>query len=212
MVTSWQLVAAEEQCADVVQFAEMMGRLHWLEEPASLGLPYANPLGPTVRRLGELRSLSDDDRRFLANRAEAAQKRYDALEFVLPFGMIHGDANVGNALVDDAGRAQLIDLDGFELGPREWDLTQTAMYFERFGWHTRTEYEAFVRAYGFDVMTWYGDPVLADIRELSMVIWLAQNAGHDDQAAAEVRRRLSDPRTGGDRRGWKPFELALVSR
>ncbi|WP_436772211.1 phosphotransferase enzyme family protein [Yinghuangia sp. YIM S09857] len=205
VVTFWELVAAEERYADVVQFAELVRRLHWLEEPASLGLPYMDPLGPTMRRLGELTTLSEDDRTFLAERAEAAQKRYDALEFVLPFGMIHGDANVGNALVGDDGRAVLIDLDGFELGPREWDLTQTAMYFERFGWHTRTEYEAFVRAYGFDVMNWYGYPVLADIRELSMVVWLAQNAGHDDQAAAEVRRRVSDLRTGGDRRGWKPF-------
>lgn len=205
VVTFWQLVADEERYADVVQFAELMRRLHWLEEPALLGLPYVDPLGPTVRRLGEVAGLADDDRDFLRQRAESLIKRYDALEFVLPFGMVHGDANVGNALVDAAGRAVLIDLDGFALGPREWDLTLTAMYFERFGWHTRTEYEAFVRAYGFDIMNWYGYPTLADIRELSMVVWLAQNAGHDERVAAEVRRRVSDLRTGGDRRGWQPF-------
>ncbi len=66
--------------------------------------------------------------------------------------MIHGDANVGNALLDAAGRAVLIDLGGLALRPREWDLTLTAMYFERFEWHTRTAYEAFVRACGFDIM------------------------------------------------------------
>ncbi|GAA4983331.1 aminoglycoside phosphotransferase family protein [Yinghuangia aomiensis] len=205
VVTFWRLVAAEERYADVVQFAELMRRLHWLEEPPSLGLPYVDPLGPTLRRLGELGHLAEDDREFLRQRAESLGKRYDGLEFVLPFGMIHGDANVGNALLDESGRAVLIDLDGFELGPREWDLTLTAMYYERYGWHTRTEYESFVRAYGFDVMNWYGYPVLADIRELSMVVWLAQNADHDARAETELQRRISDLRTGGDRHGWQPF-------
>lgn len=205
VVTFWQLVAAEERYADVVQFAELMRRLHWLQEPPGLGLPYVDPLGPTVRRLGELPHLADDDREFLRQRAETLGKRYDGLEFVLPFGMVHGDANVGNALLDAAGRAVLIDLDGFALGPREWDLTLTAMYFERYGWHTRTEYEAFVRAYGFDVMNWYGYPALADIRELSMVVWLAQNAVDDERVATELQRRLSDLKTGGDRHGWQPF-------
>ncbi|WP_268824097.1 phosphotransferase enzyme family protein [Yinghuangia soli] len=205
VVTFWRLVAGEERYAGVVEFAELMRRLHWLEEPESLGLPYVDPLGPTMRRLGELVGLADDDREFLRQRAESLAKRYDALEFVLPFGMIHGDASVRNALLDDAGRAVLIDLDGVALGPREWDLVATAMHYERFGWHTRTKYEAFARAYGFDVMNWYGYPVLADIREMTMVVWLAQNAGHSEQADAELGRRLSDLRSGGDRLGWKPF-------
>lgn len=46
----------------------------------------------------------------------------------------------------------LIDLDGFAIGPREWDLVLTAIYYDCFGWHTREEYEEFVRVYGFDVM------------------------------------------------------------
>jgi len=28
------------------------------------------------------------------------------------------------------------------------------VYFERFGWHTREEYDAFLRIYGVDVMAW----------------------------------------------------------
>ena len=44
----------------------------------------------------------------------------------------------------------MIDLDGFAVGPREWDLVQTAMYYDSFGWHTREEYEDFARVYGYD--------------------------------------------------------------
>jgi hypothetical protein len=42
----------------------------------------------------------------------------------------------------------VIDLDGFAVGPREWDLALTAIYYDSFGWHTREEYEDFVRVYG----------------------------------------------------------------
>jgi hypothetical protein len=51
---------------------------------------------------------------------------------------------------DRRGTPVLIDLDGFAVGPREWDLMQTAMYYDSFGWHTREEYEDFARAYGYD--------------------------------------------------------------
>ena len=40
--------------------------------------------------------------------------------------------------------------------PREWDLALTAIYYDSFGWHTREEYETFVRIYGFDIMQWPG--------------------------------------------------------
>ncbi|WP_126636619.1 aminoglycoside phosphotransferase family protein [Embleya hyalina] len=205
VVTFWELVAEEELFAGVVALAELLRRLHWLEEPESLGLPYLEPLAATWGRIDAAVALGDEDRGFLRQRAEELRKRYDALEFVLPFGLVHGDANVGNALVDDAGRAVLIDLDGFALGPREWDLVLTAMYYERYGWHSRAEYEAFVNAYGFDVMNWYGYPVLADMRELMMTVWLTQNMAGNAAVTVEVERRMSDLRTGADRHGWKPF-------
>ncbi|MDQ1295876.1 MAG: aminoglycoside phosphotransferase family protein [Actinomycetota bacterium] len=205
MVTLWRLVSQEERWAGVGQIGEVVRRLHWLEEPASLGLPLLEPLRETVRRLGSLRGLSDADREFLGARAEALGRRFGELEFVLPRGMVHGDASVGNVLLDDDGNPVVMDLDGFAVGPREWDLVLTALYFERFGWHTRSEYEAFVRGYGFDVMNWYGYPVLADMRELMMTVWLARKVPGDSEAAEEVQRRIHDLRTDGDRHGWRPF-------
>jgi len=41
---------------------------------------------------------------------------------MLPRGVIHGDASVGNVIRDTTRHAVLIDLDGFAVGPREWDL------------------------------------------------------------------------------------------
>lgn len=41
------------------------------------------------------------------------QDRYASFEFVLPQGVIHGDANIGNELHDKEGNLAVIDLDGF---------------------------------------------------------------------------------------------------
>ncbi len=49
-------------------------------------------------------------------------------------------------------------------------------------------------AYGFDVMSWPGYPVLRDIRELIMVAWLAQNTRESAEIAAEVAKRIEDLR------------------
>jgi hypothetical protein len=42
---------------------------------------------------------------------------YAGLEFVLPPGVVQGDASIGNVLRDDRGHPVVIDLDGFAVGP-----------------------------------------------------------------------------------------------
>jgi Ser/Thr protein kinase RdoA (MazF antagonist) len=105
------------------------------------------------------RWLSGDDRAWMTGEMGRLQTEYASLDFALPQGVIHGDANVGNVLRDDHGKPVVIDLDDFATGPREWDLIQTAIYYERFGWHTREEYETFTRVYGYDLLQWPGYPV-----------------------------------------------------
>jgi hypothetical protein len=100
---------------------------------------------------------------------------------------------------------RFIDLDGFAIGPREWDLALTAVYYDSFGWHTREEYEDFARVYGFDIMRWPGYPVMRSTRELLMVTWLIQKAAEDDRAAAEASRRIADLRSGARRKNWQPY-------
>ncbi|UNS98974.1 aminoglycoside phosphotransferase family protein [Streptomyces tubbatahanensis] len=205
VVTYWENAQDGEEYARLDELADLLRRLHWLEEPESLRLPYFDPVAKVRDGLRALDVVTDDDRVFLEARAERLSKEYDRLDFVLPFGMIHGDANVGNALRDRDGQAILIDLDGFALAPREWDLVLTSLYYERFGWHTRAEYESFVHHYGFDLMNWPGYPVLADVRELMMTLWLGQQVTTNERAAEEFPRRVQDIRTGGSRRDWQPF-------
>jgi hypothetical protein len=203
VVTFWRLVGEERRWASLGQLGELVRRLHWLEEPASLGLQGLDPFRETWQRIRANGALPDDDRAFLAGRVQVLGKAFAELNFVLPPGMVHGGPDVGNVLLDDVGHAVLTELGGSAVGPREWDLALTALYYERLGWHTRSEYEAFVDGYGFDVMNWYGYETLADLRELMMTVGLAERLTTNDEVAAEVARRIHDLRTDGDRHGWQ---------
>ncbi|MFJ5835176.1 phosphotransferase family protein [Streptomyces shenzhenensis] len=205
VVTIWESVQENEEYATVGELADLLRRLHWLEEPESLGLPYFDPLAKVAASLEGLDGIPREDRTFLEERAARLAKDYDRLDFVLPFGLIHGDASIGNILRHRDGHAVLIDLDGFALAPREWDLIQTAIFYDRFGWHTKAEYAEFVHRYGFDLMNWPGYETLADLRELMMVAWLGHQVTTSDSAAAEFARRVRSLRTGEGRDEWGPF-------
>jgi len=98
-----------------------------------------------------------------------------------------------------------IDQDDFATGPREWDLIQTAIFYDRFGWHTREEYGTFVKIYGYDIIQWPGYPMLANIREFIMTTWVVQKASENEKTSAEARKRIDALRMGASRKDWSPF-------
>ncbi|MFD9862553.1 phosphotransferase enzyme family protein [Streptomyces alboflavus] len=202
-VTFWEGLADGDTYASTREMGELLRRLHELEPP-TLSLPELRPFDKVNQRL-QRAAIPSDTRTYLASLADELASEYDRLAFALPAGHLHGDFNVGNVLRDAAGHPKVIDLDGFVIGPREWDLMQTAMYYDSFGWHTEAEYADFVDGYGFDVRKWSGYTVLRSVRELLMVTWLSQNAGTNQRAAEEVEKRVETLRSGGSRRDWAPF-------
>jgi aminoglycoside phosphotransferase (APT) family kinase protein len=202
-VTFWEGLADGEEYASTREMGELLRRLHAMTPPR-LALPELRPFDKVKERLGRA-EISSGTREYLTGLAEELETEYLRLDFVLPPGHLHGDFNVGNVLRDADGYPTVIDLDGFVTGPREWDLVQTAMYYDSFGWHTEAEYADFVEGYGFDVRCWSGYTALRSIRELLMVTWLSQNAGAVPRAAEEVEKRVATLRSGGSRRAWVPF-------
>jgi hypothetical protein len=97
---------------------------------------------------------------------------YGRLSFQLPAGMIHGDAYRGN-LLRDGHRVGLADWDAVSTGPREVDLIPT-LQATRFGLPDEQR-DAFVAAYGQDIRSWDGYPVLRDIRALSTLTALLRD-------------------------------------
>jgi aminoglycoside phosphotransferase (APT) family kinase protein len=205
-VTFWQAVSDnEDEYASVGEVAQVLVDLHRLVAPADLNLPSLEPFDKAAHRIEANDWLSSRDRDFLIETLVEMRESYGELDFVLPQGVIHGDANVGNVLHDSSGNPVVIDLDGFSIGPREWDLALTAIYYDSFGWHTREEYETFVRVYGFDIMKWPGYPVMRAVREFLMVSWVIQKAGESPRVEAEARNRISALRTGASRKDWVPY-------
>jgi Ser/Thr protein kinase RdoA (MazF antagonist) len=205
-ITFWQSISENgDQWATVAEVAEVLAELHRLVAPTDLHLPILSPFDNAARRIAASDWLSPEDRAFLTDQLVIMQERYAGLEFALPRGVIHGDAGIGNVLHDDHGNPVVIDLDGFAIGPREWDLALTAIYYDSFGWHTRDEYDTFVRVYGFDIMRWPGYPTMRTVREFLMVTWIIQGAGESQRTAAEASKRIAALRTGASRKDWKPY-------
>ncbi|MBA8825325.1 aminoglycoside phosphotransferase (APT) family kinase protein [Saccharopolyspora lacisalsi] len=205
VVTFWESVSDEEEFAPLEEVARLIRWLHELEEPP-LELPELDPFARAEYRLRLAHAgLNAADFAYLEQRVNSARRQWGELDFALSRGAVHGDASIGNVIRSSTGEPVLIDLDGFATGPREWDLVQTAMYYERFGWHTEQEYRTFVEVYGYDLLTWPDYPKLADIRETLMTLWLSQKAQHDQRSADEVHKRLNTLRTGADRRDWAPY-------
>jgi aminoglycoside phosphotransferase (APT) family kinase protein len=205
-VTFWTALSdTGDEYATIDQVADVIARLHKLTPPNNLDLPALEPFRNADKRIAASRWLTEDDRAWMTAGLARLRNEYDRLDFALPEGVIHGDASIGNVLRDYHGNPALIDLDDFATGPREWDLIQTAIYYDRFGWHTREEYETFARVYGYDIMQWSGYPLLADIREFIMVSWIVSKAGENNRTSAEARKRINALRTGGSRKDWGPF-------
>jgi thiamine kinase-like enzyme len=206
VVTFWQSVSDDgDQFASTPEIAAILARLHHLTAPEDLHLPTLDPFANAAQRIDANTWLTADDNAFFTATLARLRDAYAGLEFVLPQGVIHGDASVGNVLRDSQGAPVLIDLDGFAIGPREWDLVLTAMYYDSFGWHSHEEYEDFARVYGYDIRQWPGYPVLREVREFVMVTWLIQKAAEDAQAAAESTKRIAALRTGASRMDWEPY-------
>jgi len=205
-ITFWEAVSDDgDQYATVGEVAEVLVKLHGLVAPDDLHLPALERFDDAARRIETNNWLSPGDRDFLTETLARMREEYSELEFVLPRGVIHGDANVGNVLRDYHDNPVVIDLDGFAIGPREWDVALTAIYYDSFGWHTREEYETFARVYGFDIMQWTGYPTMRAVREFLMVTWVIQKADESEHAAAEARKRIAALRTGASRKDWQPF-------
>jgi hypothetical protein len=199
LVTFWDLVTLVEVEPSPVDLGDLLREFHALPPPP-FALPRFDPFSVVPRRLAEPGEAPAEAVAFLAERYEELNAAYQSLEFPTPFGLIHGDAHRGNVLMSPDGPL-LSDFEVVACGPREWDLTPTALSVDRFGLPPKA-YESFVVAYGRDVRGWRGFSVLRGIREITMTTWLMQLYGASDGHAAEFRLRVDALREGNDDELW----------
>ncbi|WP_059007982.1 phosphotransferase family protein [Streptomyces specialis] len=197
--TFWEELP-EHRDGTPADLAPLLRRLHYLPLP-----PFAiGKLDPFVRlgdRLAATRSVSDRDRRWLLNRLNDLHTQWRNLPGRRPECVVHGDAWGGNCAITSQG-AVLLDFERTAQGPPEWDLASIAVEHETFGSLSRTEYQEFCDAYGYDVTTWPGYRTLRDIRELRKATFALQIADDDPAAAEQARFRLACLRGQHGERPW----------
>ena len=199
-VTFWRYLPQDGPEPGPADLGRLLRRLHQLDPPP-VPLPAYRPLASVRRAIESSRAIDENERTWLRDRCEQLLDAYGQLNFPLPAGMIHGDAYRGN-LLRDGHRVVLADWDAVSTGPREIDLIPT-LQAPRFGL-PEAQRDAFIAAYGQDIRSWDGYPVLRDIRELSTTSALLRDGHADPAAAQELQIRLRSLHADDDRK-WTPF-------
>jgi aminoglycoside phosphotransferase (APT) family kinase protein len=200
VVTAWVHVP-EVRRATAKDLGRLLRRVH--ELPAPDGVGEWDPLGDVRARIADAEELQAADRRFLLRRCVEVAAALKHLEYPLPRGLIHGDAHPGNVIAGPDGPV-LCDFDSSCVGPPEWDLTPLAVGRERFA-DPAGRYRMLADVYGFDVTAWEGFPVLRAARELKLTTSVLPILRSHPQVRAELRRRLTDLRTGRTGDPWARY-------
>ncbi|MFC7984269.1 aminoglycoside phosphotransferase family protein [Streptomyces sp. NPDC057336] len=203
-VTFWHQIVEGDRKPAYGELGAVLRDLHTLSVPTGLELPRFQPFDKQELRIDRAQ-IPEDDRLFLRKRWRELQDRYAELRFETAKGPVHGDAHVQNLMVDDRGRAVLIDFEAFCYDHPEWDLMVTAVEHHSLGWQSDEQYADFVTAYGRDLYDWPGYETLRGLQEFGMTTWLMQNIREDEQTAAEYRRRIAALRDDAAPRDWRPW-------
>jgi hypothetical protein len=148
------------------------------------------PWAPLSRLEGQVAGLPAEQAAVLLGARAELLAALDSAGSVLGTGVLHGDVSLDNAL-STADGPRFIDADWVACGPREYDLASAARRLAQ-GEISASTYAAFCDAYGHDVRSWPGLPLMDRIAELGGVafrLWDSRHHGRDlDWLDAELRR------------------------
>lgn len=185
------------------EIATALRKLH------ALAPPFPSQVAPFVQlgeRIDAATTLSADDRQWMRDHLGNLQAAWNDLPKGLGWGPIHGDAWEGNVVTTTDGVTLFVDLERASVGPFEWDLTSTAIKHSSFGWITAERYVELHTAYGHDVTSWPGFPLLRDIREMRMTCMAVQAAGMNAVHAPQAEHRVDCLRARCGPRPWSGWD------
>jgi len=186
--------------------ADLLRRLHRLGAPPFPILPWRplTTLSSILDHRVAASVLSGYEIGWLRDRVQAVRDALFRISWPLGAGLIHGDAWLGNLLVEHRPGGPVLrlgDWDDVAIGPREIDLIPT--------WHASYRYgrgpawrAAFRDRYGHDLEAWDGFGVLMDMRDLVQLSGPIRRAANSAPHAAALRQRARDLRTVSTATVW----------
>lgn len=201
VATLWHAIPEVGTAPASSQLGELLRHLHSLPSPPTL--PRWQPMEDIRRKFHDTEELDPDDWDFLERYCDDIERRLSELRFTLPWGVVHGDAHLGNLIAGPYGPV-LCDLDSMCVGPAEWDLTPLAVGHLRMG-HPAERYQQFAEAYGFDVMAWSGFSVLRELRELKITVSGFPVLRSNPRIREQLHRRLQSVRQRDITAQWTPY-------
>jgi Ser/Thr protein kinase RdoA (MazF antagonist) len=201
MGTVWERLHEPDRGSRYGTLGQLMHTFH--QRTAGLRVPLEpwRQLASSDWRLAAQRDhYAAQDLTMLTQWSERIAGELDQVRPVLPGGVIHGQAEVGNVLFR-AGHPVFIDFEQVALGPREWDLVHTAAVIARFG-RPEQHYRDFADAYGFDVRAWEGYQTYRRLWELCATTWLMQHGHRDRETTREIELRLQTWRDDNPHTRW----------
>ncbi|MEV6984794.1 aminoglycoside phosphotransferase family protein [Sphaerisporangium sp. NPDC051017] len=202
VVTLWAHVPDAGPRPDGADLAALLRRLHRLPHPPG-GLPSWSPMEEVRQRLAEPEDLDAADHAFLMRECDEIEEALAGLRFVLPPGVIHGDAFLGNLIAGRRGPV-LCDFDSTTVGPREWDLTPVAVGRLRLD-YPGDDHALLAKNYGLDVMEWDGFPVLRRLRELKLVTSVLPILRSNPSVRAQWEHRMRTYKARDLTARWQPY-------
>jgi Ser/Thr protein kinase RdoA (MazF antagonist) len=204
-VTIWRQVTPSGPEPRPADLGAILRAIHAADGPEP-DLPRWNITGGIRSRLAHADTIDIATRDYLTaelSRVEAAVAALAEVPPLIPSGVLHGDAHVGNLIASPTG-AVICDYDATSIGPREWDLTPAAVGSLRFRYPI-DPHSGLVAAYGLDVTTWPGFPALRRLRELQLVTSVLPALGVNPALRPQWQHRLDTLRSDDYESPWTPY-------
>jgi hypothetical protein len=200
-VSFWHYEETVTADRSLAALARLLRTLHACRD-ADMDLPLmGSPVHGTAQAAEDFPGAFDgDDRDWLSHEVQACARSWAAMQFVLPAGLIHGDAHPNNLLYTRGG-VLLGDWDHVGYGPPEWDLVQSVYFHRRFP-VPADDLDAAALAYGWDIRTWPQADALVGIREISGLGSYVRTAAVKPQARAELAYRIKTLREHDTAAPW----------
>lgn len=186
-------------------FGKILKELHSIEHKPDF-IKEFDPLSDIDLMLNNISQTEfpSEDLLVLRNWSSWLKEKTPEYQSDLGVGLIHGDAHIGNCVINSEHNIKMLDFDFSCSGPREWDLLPEALRHRRFN-SPISDYRDFIRGYGYDVSRWEHFATLALTRELLMTCWRIEVESNSSKVHNESQVRMQYWRREPEPDIWSSF-------